>query len=222
MRCCRPAIVRNVVDPPNHVTQCLERLRAGDRAAANDMLPLVYDELRRLAGRLMRGDRPDHTLQPTALVNEAWMKVARGLDGGGGPRDREHFLAVATTAMRQVLVNHARDRKAGKRGAGAARVALDDVVDAIEATIGDLTTHDDLLERFAGEHPRPARIVELRVFGGLLVEEVAQTLGIAESTVKADWRFARAWLQQHLAEPAAPSAPPRPNGVEDRDRPSPP
>jgi RNA polymerase sigma factor (TIGR02999 family) len=126
---------------------CLQRLRDGDRGAADEMLPLVCEQLRALAGRLMRGDRPGHTLQPTALVHEAWFKVARALDGGGGPRDREHFLAVATKAMRQVLVNHARDRRAAKRGAGAARVPLDDVVDAMEATTGDLAGWNDLIER---------------------------------------------------------------------------
>lgn len=216
----RRYLLRPMSDPAHAITLCLQRLRAGDRAAADDMLPLVYGELRALAGRLMRGDRPDHTLQPTALVNEAWLKVARGLGGASSPRDREHFLAVATKAMRQVLVNHARDRRAQKRGAGAARVPLDDVVDAIEATTGDVTTWNDLLERFAGDHPRPAQIVEMRVFGGMLVDEVARALDVAESTVKADWRFARAWLQQHLAEPGAPSAPPPRSGVDARDRPT--
>lgn len=167
------------------------------------MLPLVYGELRALAGRLMRGDRPDHTLQPTALVHEAWLKVARALEGGGGPRDHQHFLAVASKAMRQVLVNHARDGRAQKRGDGAVRVPLDDVVDAIEATTGDMTLWNDLLDRLAEQHPRPAQIVEMRVFGGLLVEEVAHALDLAESTVKADWRFARAWLQAAMPEERA-------------------
>ncbi|MBL8753035.1 MAG: RNA polymerase subunit sigma-70, partial [Planctomycetes bacterium] len=169
------------------------------RDAAHEMLPLVYDELRALAAHLMRGDRPDHTLQPTALVHEAWLKVARGLEGGGVPNDRQHFLAVATKAMRHVLVNHARDRVAQKRGAGAGRVPLDAVVDALEATIGDVASMNDVLDRLAADHPRPAQIVEMRVFGGMLVEEVATALDLAPSTVKADWRFARAWLQRHFA-----------------------
>jgi len=129
---------------------------------------------------------------------------------------------VAAKAMRQVLMNHARDRKAQKRGAGAVRVALDDVVDAIEATTGDVTTWNDLLERLAGEHPRPAQIVEMRVFGGMLVEEVAHALDVAESTVKADWRFARAWLQQRLAETGDPSAGRPRSGVDAQDRSTPP
>lgn len=185
---------------PNPITVCLQRLRAGDAAAANDMLPFVYEELRGLAANLMRGDRKDHTLQATALVHEAWLKIGNALDGGADVRDRQHFLAVAALAMRQVLINHARDRRAQKRGAGASRVALDDCVDAIEAQTGDLVELHDLLERFAKDHPRPAQIVEMRVFGGLLVEEVAAALDLAESTVKADWRFARAWLQKALPE----------------------
>lgn len=190
----------SAMDDRSHaITLCLQRLRRGERGAANEMLPLVYDELRALAGRLMRGDRPDHTLQPTALVHEAWLKVARSLDGGGVPNDRQHFLAVATKAMRQVLVNHARDRKAQKRGDGAVRVPLDSVVEAIEATTGDVAAMDDVLDRLAVDHPRPAQIVEMRVFGGMLVEEVAQALDLAPSTVKADWRFARAWLQRQFA-----------------------
>ncbi|MBL9078442.1 MAG: RNA polymerase subunit sigma-70 [Planctomycetes bacterium] len=183
---------------PHAITLCLQRLRSGEAAAANEMLPLVYQELRGLAGHLMRGDRA-HTLQPTALVHEAWLKIAPALDGGASPRDRQHFLAVAATAMRQVLINHARDRAAQKRGgAGVARVPLDECVDAIQAETGDLVALNDLLERFAKDHPRPAQIVELRVFGGMLVEEVAAALDLAESTVKADWRFARAWLQQAM------------------------
>ena len=197
-----------MAEPAHAITHCLQRLRAGDRGAGDEMLPLLYQELRALAGRMMRGDRPDHTLQPTALVHEAWLKIARSLDGGGGPKDRQHFLAIATKAMRQVLVNHARDRRAQKRGAGATRVPLDDVVDAIEAGIGDMSEWNDLLDRFAVEHPRPAQIVEMRVFGGLLVEEVAAALDLAESTVKADWRFARAWLQKKLPMADDPSASP--------------
>lgn len=177
------------------ITQCLQRWRAGDRDAANEMLPLVYEQLRALAGSLMRGDRPDHTLQPTALVHEAWLKIASALGGGATVRDREHFLAIAAKAMRQVLVNHARGRRMQKRDAGGARVPLDALVDAIEATTGEVTVWSELLEKLGIEHPRPAQIVELRVFGGLLVEEVAEVLGLGLTTVKADWRFARAWLQ---------------------------
>ncbi len=183
-------------DVAHVITQCLQRWREGDPVAANEMLPLVYEQLRSLAGSLMRGDRPDHTLQPTALVHEAWLKIASAMDGGATVRDREHFLAIAAKAMRQVLVNHARGRRMQKRDAGGARVPLDAIVDAIEATTGEVTGWNELLEQLAAEHPRPAQIVELRVFGGLLVEEVGEVLGLGPTTVKADWRFARAWLQQ--------------------------
>jgi RNA polymerase sigma-70 factor (ECF subfamily) len=182
--------------PTPAITHYLERWRSGDPAAAHEMLPLVYEQLRALAGSLMRGDRPDHTLQPTALVHEAWLKIASAMGGGASVRDREHFLAIAAKAMRQVLVNHARGRRMQKRDAGGVRVPLDAIVEAIEATTGEVTGWNELLEQLAVEHPRPAEIVELRVFGGLLVEEVAEVLGLGTTTVKADWRFARAWLQR--------------------------
>jgi RNA polymerase sigma factor (TIGR02999 family) len=184
---------------PDSITMCLQRLRDGDGAAAGEMLPMLYGELRGLAAHCMRGERSGHTLQPTALVHEAWLKVARALGNGADIRDRQHFLAVATKAMRQVLVNHARDRGAHKRGAGVPRVPLDECIDAIEATTGDIVGLDDLLERLAKDYARAAQVVEMRVFGGMLVEEVAQALGLAESTVKADWRFASAWLQKELS-----------------------
>ncbi|MBK8100994.1 MAG: sigma-70 family RNA polymerase sigma factor [Planctomycetes bacterium] len=183
------------------ITVWLQRLRNGDAAAADQLLPMLYEELRDLAAHLMRGDRPGHTLQPTALVHEAWLKLERALGNGADVRDRQHFLAVATKAMRQVLINHARDRRSQKRGGGAARLPLDDCLDAVEAAVGDVVEIDDLLARLAVEHPRPAQVVEMRVFGGLLVEEVAAALQLAESTVKADWRFARAWLQQAMQLP---------------------
>ncbi len=182
--------------PTPAITHYLERWRSGDPSAAHEMLPLVYEQLRALAGNLMRGDRPDHTLQPTALVHEAWLKISSAMGGGASVRDREHFLAIAAKAMRQVLVNHARGRRMQKRDAGGVRVPLDAIVEAIEATTGEVTGWNELLEQLAVEHPRPAQIVELRVFGGLLVEEVAEVLGLGPTTVKADWRFARAWLQQ--------------------------
>jgi RNA polymerase sigma factor (TIGR02999 family) len=138
------------------------------------------------------------TLQPTALVHEAWLKIHKGLRGGDGFQDRSHFLAVAARAMRQVLVNHARDRRAQKRGGGAPKLPLDQCLDQVEQQTGDLVALSDLLERLAAEDPRQARIVELRVFGGLTIEEVAAALDLAPSTVKLDWRFARAWLQSQL------------------------
>jgi RNA polymerase sigma factor (TIGR02999 family) len=184
-------------DPTQQITLYLRRMRDGDAAAADEMLPLLYDDLRGLAGGFLRGGA-GHTLQPTALVHEAWIKIDRALDRGAEIRDRRHFLAVASRAMRQVLVNHVRDRRAQKRGGGASRVPLDDCVDLIEARTGDLADLDDLLQRFAAEHPRPARIVEMRVFGGMTVEEVGEVLDLSPTTVKADWRFGRAWLRSAL------------------------
>ena len=189
------------MDRASDITQLLVRMRAGDAnaaVAAEQMLPLVYDDLRGLAGYLMRGARDGHTLPPTALVHEAWIKIQSALDAGAELQDRRHFQAVASRAMRQVLVNHARDRLTQKRGGGAIRVPLDDCVELIEAETGDLSEWSDLLDRFAKEHARPAKIVEMRVFGGLTIEEVADALSLSPATIKIDWRLARAWLQQAL------------------------
>ncbi|MCC6786082.1 MAG: RNA polymerase subunit sigma-70 [Planctomycetes bacterium] len=173
-------------------------MREGDASAAHEMLPLVYDELRRIAGQILRPGQGPSTLQPTALVHEAWLKLSKAAEGGAQLNDRCHFLAVAARAMRQVLVNHARDRKAQKRGGGAARVPLDDYLGVLEAKTGSVVELDDLLMRFAADFPRPAQVVELRVFGGLTLDEAAAALGIAASTVSEDWRFARAWLMRAL------------------------
>jgi RNA polymerase sigma-70 factor, ECF subfamily len=196
------SIYRLVSSAPHSITLCLQRMRDGDSAAAGELLPLVYDELRAIAGQMMRAGRPGHTLQPTALVHEAWLKIDRAAGGGGELRDREHFLAVAATAMRQVLVNHARERRAQKRGGDVARVPLDDHLDIVESKAGSLVELDDVLQRFAHSHPRAARVVELRVFGGLSIEAAARTLGVADSTISEDWRFARVWLARELPESA--------------------
>lgn len=188
---------------PTQLTVLLRRLRDGDEAAAEAMVPFVYEDLRGVARNLLGRDRQSHTLQPTALVHEAWLKIQRALDHGADLRDRHHFFAVASQAMRQVLVNHARDRAAQKRGAGAQRIPLDECLASLEHHTGPLLELDDVLRQLAGVHPRPARVVEMRVFGGMTVEEVAVTLGVTESAVKTDWRFARAWLRQRLPEPGS-------------------
>ncbi|MCA3008337.1 MAG: RNA polymerase subunit sigma [Phycisphaerales bacterium] len=182
----------------NPITLCLRRMQQGDAAAEHELLPLVYAELRRIAGSLLRDNTPGHTLQPTALVHEAWLKMAKAGGQAGEYDGRVHFLAVAARAMRQVLINHARDRKAQKRGGDAAKVPLDAVLESIEAETGDLVGLHELLERFAVANPRPARLVELRVFGGMTIEEAAAALGIGVTSAKADWRFARAVLQREL------------------------
>lgn len=177
----------------------LQRMRGGDAAAADAMLPLLYDELRGIAGRLLRG-APAHTLQATALVHEAWLKIAgaNGANDRPGFADRVHFLAVAARAMRQILLNHARDRRAQKRGGGGQRVPLDDFLATIEAEAGDVVALDELLQQLAAANARQAQVVEMRVFGGMSIEEVAEALGTGLTTVKADWRFARAFLVSRL------------------------
>ena len=192
------SIYRLVSSAPHSITLCLQRMRDGDPAAAGDLLPLVYEELRAIAGQMMRAGRPGHTLQPTALVHEAWLKIDRAAGGGGQLRDRQHFMAVAATAMRQILVNHARDRRAQKRGGDVVRVPLDDHLDIVESKAGSLVELDDVLQRFAQRHARAAKVVELRVFGGLSIEAAARMLGVAESTISEDWRFARVWLAREL------------------------
>ncbi|MGE0145617.1 MAG: ECF-type sigma factor [Planctomycetota bacterium] len=176
------------------ITLLLRRLRDGDATAAGSMMSLLYDELRGIAGRLLRPGRA-HTLQPTALVHEAWLKI-RG--GDGEYADRVHFLAVAATAMRQVLLNHARDRAAQKRGGDRERLPLDECLDLIAAEAGDVVALDDVLDQLAAAAPRPAKVVEMRVFAGMTVEEVAAALDTTPALVKADWRFARAFLQRKL------------------------
>lgn len=176
----------------------LARLRSGDPSAANEMLPVVYDELRSLAAVLLRDQRVGHTLQATALVHEAWLKIARLSGDEAHYEGRAHFLAVAATAMRQILVNHARDRRRQKRGGDAQRLPLDEVIDRIEVQAGDLVALDDALANLAAQNARHAQIVELRVFGGLTIEEVAEAIGVGITTVKTDWRFACAYLQKLL------------------------
>ena len=180
---------------PHTVTQLLEHARAGDSAALNQLLPLIYAELHLIAERQMRSERPDHTLQPTALVHEAFLKLV-----GGGPiafENRTHFLRAASQAMRRVLVDHARARNAAKRGA-ALNVTLDEQVVGKPEAVIDMLVLDDALTRLAAAEPRWAQVVELRFFGGLEVLEVAAALNTSPATVKRDWQFAKAWLAREL------------------------
>ena len=186
---------------PREVTRLLGAWRAGEGGAEDRLLPLVYDDLRRLASHLMGRERPDHTLQPTALVHEAYLRLA----GGRQPRwrDRLHFFSVAARTMRRTLVDHARARGAAKRGAGAARLSLDAPragceVEAVgrqaSGPVEDLLALDQALERLAAADGRKARILELRYFAGLTVEEAAELLGVSPSTVAVETRLARAWV----------------------------
>ncbi|WP_040353058.1 sigma-70 family RNA polymerase sigma factor [Blastopirellula marina] len=177
----------------------LAALSRGESGAAEKLLPLVYSELKGIAGRQMQRERADHTLQPTALVHEAYLKL---IDQSRVQwQGRTHFCAIAANIMRRILVDHARGRNAAKRGAGAQKIAIDENLtpDAPSREV-DLVALDDALERLAELNPRHARIVELRYFGGLTVEETAATLEISASTVKNDWRAAKAWLLTQLED----------------------
>ena len=177
-------------------TQILLPAANGDRSAADQLMPLVYDELHGLAEHFMAQERVDHTLQATALVNEAYMRLIdqTQVDWQG----RAHFCAVASQMIRRILVDHARKRSAAKRGGGASRVDLTDVLDLSEEIGVDLLGLDEALQELRGLHERQARVVELRFFGGLNVQETAAVLEVSPRTVKGDWRLARAWLRERL------------------------
>ena len=179
------------------VTQVLEQLAEGDKRAADKLLPLVYDEFRALARHYLAQERANHTLQPTALVHEAYMKLVdqTRVDWQG----KSHFFAVAAQAMRRILVDHARSRQRDKRGGGRARVVLDEAVALSPQKDEDVLALDEALEKLSGLDPRQAKVVDLRFFGGMNVEEVAQALGVSKRTVEGDWTFARAWLSRELS-----------------------
>lgn len=184
-------------DGKTDVTRLIGAWAAGDEAARERLIPLVYDELRRLAGGFLRREHPGHTLQPTALVHEAFVRFL-----GQGPvpvECRGQFMALVARTMRRVLVDHARKRNADKRGAGDTLVELNESIDGAAPGQLDVLLVDDALERLAALDPRQARIVELRVFGGLEVREVADLLGLSPATVKRDWTLARAWLHRELS-----------------------
>lgn len=177
---------------PTGVTQLLIDWGNGDESAPDEMLPLVYAELRRLAGYYMSHERSDHTLQPTALVHEAYLRLIdqRHVDW----KNRAQFFGLAANMMRRVLVNHARDRTAAKRGGGAQKVSLSMAVDSFERPDVDVIALHEALDQLAGVDPRKSRIVELKFFGGLKTEEIAEVLRISIATVEREWSFARAWL----------------------------
>jgi RNA polymerase sigma-70 factor, ECF subfamily len=186
----------HVTPSPADVTVLLDRANAGDADAARTLLPLLYDGLRAVAGKQFRGQAGDHTLQPTVLVHEAFLRLV------GKPanhwNDRRHFFAVAATAMRQILVNHARDRRAQKRGGGNRPVELQDgLVGHADAPL-DVLDLNDALDKLKSADERKARVVELRFFAGLSVPEVADVLDVSVSTVEAEWRAARAFLATRL------------------------
>jgi RNA polymerase sigma factor (TIGR02999 family) len=186
-------------DRQREVTTLLQEIRAGSAGARDQLVALVYDELRRLGGGLLRRERPGHTLQPTALVHEAVLRLFRP-DALSAAQGRGQFLAAAARAMRQVLVDHARRRAADKRGGDRERLPLDDVLDHFAQQRLDLLAVNEALTRLAGLHERQSQVVELRFFGGYTVEEIAGQLGVSVSTVESDFRKATAFLRGQLAD----------------------
>jgi RNA polymerase sigma factor (TIGR02999 family) len=178
------------------ITGLLGELRAGKKEAESRLVAAVYPELRRIARRYLRGERPGHTLQATALVNEAYLQLVGQMDKDW--QNRSHFFAVAAQLMRRILVDYARQRKAGKREGHRHRVALTDALAISEDRLDEVLLIDAALTRLAEWDPRQCRVVELRFFSGLTEDEVAEVLGIAPSTVKRDWNVAKAWLHGEL------------------------
>ena len=186
------------VNATHDTAAILAEIANGDASATDRLLPLVYAELRALAGSYMKGKSPDHTLQPTALVYEAYLRLVGGDDAFAS---RAHFMAVAARVMRGILVDHARKDAALKNGGGWHRITLSDaaVLTPCDAVIDTLAL-DDVLHRLAALDHRKARVAEMRFFGGLSIEQVADAIGVARSTVADDWRMARAWLARELVE----------------------
>ena len=178
------------------VTQLLGELREGDREAFDELLPIIYEELHRLAHLKLRGNRPGGTLNTTALVHEAYFKLVNhhAVDWSG----RTHFFAVAARAMRQVVIDRARRRQAQKRGGDVAKITLDESRIAVEAQAGRLLALDEALSLLEDFDERQAQVVEYRFFGGLTIEETAAALDVSASTVKRDWRTAKAWLAREM------------------------
>jgi RNA polymerase sigma factor (TIGR02999 family) len=178
------------------VTGLLKRWSAGDKEAQESLFPLVYEELRALAAASFRSERPDHTLQPTALVHEAYLRLIGQQHVAW--QNRAHFFGIAAQMMRRVLVDHARRKKAAKRDAPTFRVELSDQREEPADMDPEILALDEVLRVLEGLDPRQARIVELRFFGGLTVEETAEVAGVGTATVKREWRTARAWLRREL------------------------
>jgi RNA polymerase sigma factor (TIGR02999 family) len=187
----------------NDVTALLRAAQEGDAAAAERVLPLVYDELRKLAQARMAHTRPGHTLQPTALVHEAYLRLLGKADLH--IESRRHFFFAAARAMRDILVEQARARAGPRRGGGRHRVELDDAVAADGPPPDEVLAVHEALESLEKEDPLKAKIVKLRYFAGMTMEEVAQVLGMSERTLHRHWRFVKAWLKSRLDEPAEPA-----------------
>jgi RNA polymerase sigma factor (TIGR02999 family) len=187
--------VRVSESSPQPVSALLMKWRAGDPEALQALIPLVYQELRRIAQHHLQQERPDHTLQSTALVHEAYLRLMK--QGPVEIEHRPHFLAVASRLMRQILVDHARGHRAAKRGGGF-KLEINDAVSAQKTQSVDLIALDDALNELAELDPQQTRIVELRFFGGLSIDETAEIVGVSPTTVKREWATARAWLRREV------------------------
>jgi len=184
------------IESPDEVTELLAAWSEGDRSALDKLLPLVERELHQLAHRYISREKPGHTLQTTALVNEAYIRLVNQKRARW--QNRAHFFAIAAQIMRRILVNHARERAAGKRGGGARKVSLDEVAVLSEERAAEMVALDEALDRLGKLDERKSRVVELRYFGGLSVEETAELLGIHPDTVTREWGRARAFLRREL------------------------
>ena len=179
-----------------NVTQLLVAWRRGDEAARDELIPLVHDTLRRIARRQLRGERAGHTLETNALINEAYLKL---VEQSVSWESRAHFFGIASRLMRELLVDHARRRQRQKRGGGQEQISLTSSAGIVEEQTVDLLALDEALKTLSDLDPQSSRIVELRFFGGLTIEETAQVIGISTPTVERGWRTARAWLQTELS-----------------------
>jgi RNA polymerase sigma factor (TIGR02999 family) len=192
-----------LVAPMNEVTRILSAIEGGDPQAAEQLLPLIYDELRRLAAQKLAREKPGQTLDATALVHEAYLRLVASGDASAARehhwQGRSHFFAAAAEAMRHILVDNARRKRRAKHGGGWRRQALDEAVPAPPTAAGDLLALDEALTRLAAQDPEAAEVVQLRYFAGLSVEEAAHTLGISRASAYRHWNFARAWLLQELS-----------------------
>lgn len=184
------------MEEPGDLTGLLRRFQSGDKAAKDDLVEAVYGELKALAARYMRRERDAHTLQTTALVNEAYLKLVNMKAANW--QDRAHFFAVAAQVMRRILVDHARKCMAGKRGGDFQFLQLDEGLVFAEGKPAELVRLDDALEKLAAEDPRAGQVIELRYFGGLSIEETADVLKVSPRTVRREWMFGRSWLRTEL------------------------
>src|SRR5229473_5703875 len=182
----------------HEVTQLLIEWSNGDKAALDKLMPLIYDELRRLAHHYMSREHPGHTLQTTAVVNEAYLRLINRQRVRW--QNRAHFFAIAAHLMRSILVDHARSYAYAKRGGGARKIALDEAMIVSQQRAAEVVALDDVLKELADFDPQQSRIVELRFFGGLTIEETAEALDLSPATIKREWNTARAWLYRELSK----------------------